>query len=222
MQVKWGKYLVFRDLLMFLTSSLESLMQSLLKTDETQFKHLETLMGLHYPNAAYKLLLRKGVFPYEYLDLFVKFNEPTLPHREAFYSTLRGEKCSVEDLDYAQRVWIAFGCNSLEDYLKLYLASDVCQLADVFINFLSNCFLNYKLDPSYFVSAPQLACNAKFKMQDLKLELITDPEMYRMIQPNIRGGICHATERYARANNKYMAALYRLDEPDSFIMYMTR
>jgi hypothetical protein len=59
-----------------------------------------------------------------------------------------------------------------------------------------------------------------FKMLDLKLELISDPEMYRMIQPNIRGGICHASGRYAKANNKYMGSLYRPNEPESFIMYI--
>ena len=205
---------------MFLTNSLESLVQSLRKTDETQFKHLESLMRLQYPNADFKLLLRKGVFPYEYFDSFEKFNEPSLPNHNAFFSTLRGEECSVEDFDYAQRVWTAFGCHSLKDYIKLYLAYDVCQLADVFENFRRICFFNYKLDPAYFVSAPQLAWNAMFKMQDLKLELISDPEMYRMIQPNIRGGICHASGRYACANNKYMGALYRPDKPESFIMYI--
>ena len=59
-----------------------------------------------------------------------------------------------------------------------------------------------------------------FKMQGLKLELICDPEMYRMIQPNICGCICHASGRYARANNKYMGALYRHVEADSYIMYI--
>ena len=59
-----------------------------------------------------------------------------------------------------------------------------------------------------------------FKMQDFKLDLISDPERYRIIQPNIRGGICHASGRYARANNKYMGALYRPDEPESFIIYI--
>ena len=58
------------------------------------------------------------------------------------------------------------------------------------------------------------------KMQDLKIELISDPEIYRTIQPNIRGRFCHASGRYARANNKYIGALYRFDEPESFIMYI--
>ena len=126
----------------------------------------------------------------------------------------------MEDCDYVKRVWTAFGCTSLEDHLKLYLASDVCQLADVFLNFRSICHTTYQLDPAYFVSAPQLTWNSMFKMHDLKLELISDPEMYRMIQPNIRGGICHSSGRYARVNNKYMGALYRPDEPESFIMYI--
>ena len=70
MQLKWGKNLVFRDSLMFLTNSLKSLVQLLRKTDKTQFTHLETLMNLKYLNADFKLLIFKNVFPYEYLDLF--------------------------------------------------------------------------------------------------------------------------------------------------------
>ena len=61
-------------------------------------------MGLKYSNADFKLLLRKRVFPYEYFDSFEKFNEPVLPSREAFYCTLRGEECTVENFDYAHRV----------------------------------------------------------------------------------------------------------------------
>ena len=213
MQVKWGNNLVFRDSYMFLTSSLESLVQSLRKTDENRFRQLESLMSIRYPIADFKLLLRTGVFSYEYLVLFNKFNDQALPNREEFFSTLRGEQCSAEDYDYAQRVWTALGCASLEDYLKLYLASDVCQLADVFQNFRSICRQNYDLDPAYFLSAPQLAYNSMFKMQELELELISDQEMYRMIQPNIRGGICHASVRLARANNMYMGSMYRPDEP---------
>ena len=42
--------------------------------------------------------------------------------------------------------------------------------------------------------------------------------MYRMIQPNIRGGICHASVRYASANNKLMGSLYDPWQPTSYIM----
>ena len=79
--------------------------------------------------------------------------------------------------------------------MALYLLSDICLLADVFQAFRKNSFNEYQLDPAYFVSAPQLAWNALFKHIDRPIQLITDPEMYRMIQPNIRGGICHASVR---------------------------
>jgi hypothetical protein len=156
-QVKWGTNLVFRDSYMFLTSSLESLVQSLRKTDEKKFKLLKSIMDTRYPNTDYKLLLRKGVFPYKYLNSFERFNDNQLPQRVSFFSTLRGEECLQEDYDYAPRVWTAFGCQKFEDYLKLYLASDVCQLADVFQNFRNICHQYYDLDLAYFVSAPQFA-----------------------------------------------------------------
>ena len=76
----------------------------------------------------------------------------------------------------------------------------------------------YQLDPAYFVSAPQLAWNALLKHIDLPIPLITDPEMYRIIQSNIRGGICHASVRYARANNKLMGAMYDTTKPTNFII----
>ena len=157
-------------------------------------------MSIRYPASDFKLFLRNGVFSYEYLDTFDKFGDIELPPREKFYSSLTGEECAVQDYEYSKRVWTALGCKSLEDYLKLSLASDLCQLADVFQNFRCICHTTYQLDPAYFVSATKLAWNSMFKMQDLKLELINDPEMYQMIKHNIRGGICYASGRYARAN----------------------
>ena len=86
--------------------------------------------------------------------------------------------------------------------MGLYLLNAICLLADVFQAFRNQYLDEYQLDPDYFVSAPQLAWNALLKHIDGPIPLITDPEMYRMIQPNIRGGICHASVRYVRANNK--------------------
>ena len=68
------------------------------------------------------------------------------------------------------------------------------------------------------MSAPQLDWNALLKHIDRPIPLITDLEMYRMIQPNIRGGICHASVRYARADNKLMGSLYDPQQPTLYIM----
>ena len=231
MQLKWGEHLVFRDSLQFLSQSLEKLVESLRKTDdalygpvrtadESSFRHLSGLIGQNY-EADYRLLLRKGVFPYEYIDTPAKLMETALPPIEAFRSTLRGEDCKPDDYAYAQQVWQAFGCRTLDDYMKLYLTSDVCQLADVFENFRMICFEGrYGLDPAYFVSAPHLAWNSMFKMLGLELELISDSEMYRMIAPNIRGGICHASVRMERANNRFMGARYDPSKPEKYILYV--
>ena len=104
--------------------------------------------------------------------------------------------------------------------MRLYLLSDVSLLADVFQMFRYNSLDEYLLDPAYYMSAPQLAWNALLKYIDRPINLITDPEIYRMIQPNIRGGICHASVRYARANNKLMGSLYYPTKPTFYIMYV--
>ena len=102
-------------------------------------------------------------------------------------------ECSPADYAHAQHVWENFHCLNLKEYIALYLLSDICLLADVFQAFRNNFVDEYQLDLAYFVSAPQLEWNALLKHIDRPIPLITDPEMYRMIQPNIRGGICHAS-----------------------------
>ena len=224
LQVAWGKNLVFRDSLQHQSSSLEKLTESLLKVGEHKFKHLEHMANQRYgrDGAAVnlKLLTRKGVFPYEYLKHMDVLDETQLPPREAFASRLSGSEISEADYAHAQNVWKTFRCRTMRDYLELYLFTDVCLLADVFQTFRATSKEAYDLDPAYFVSAPQLAWNAMLKFIKRPIQLITDAEMYRMIQPAVRGGICHASVRYARANNKYMGSLYRPEEESSFILYI--
>ena len=142
-----------------------------------------------------KLLTRKGVFPYDYVKNMEVRNETSLPPREAFYNRLSGSECSPADYSHAQNVYNTFGLRTLKEYLELYLFADVCQLADVFESYRETCISSYKLDPVYFLSAPQLAWNALLQYIKRAIELMYDAEMYRMIQPAIRGGICHASVR---------------------------
>ena len=126
--------------------------------------------------------------------------------------------CSQADYAHAQHVWENFHCQNLKEYMPIHFLSDICLLADGFQAFRNNSVDEYQLNPAYFVSAPQLAWNALLKHIDRPIPLITDPEMYRMIQPNIRSGICHASVRYARANNKLMGSLYDPRQPTSYII----
>ena len=102
--------------------------------------------------------------------------------------------------------------------MALYYLSDICRLADVFEAIWNNSLNEYQLDSAYIVSAPQLAWNAHLKHIDQPIPLITATEMYRMIQQNIRGGICHASGCYACANNKLMKSIYDLRQPTSCII----
>ena len=77
-------------------------------------------------------------------------------------------------------------------------------LADIFENFRQSCLKNYALDPGHFVSLPGLAWQACLKKTNVELELLTDYDVLLMVEEGIRGGICHAVQRYANANNKYM------------------
>ena len=150
------------------------------------------------------LLLRKGVYPYEDMDNWEKFDETTIPPKEAFYSKLNLKGISDADYEHTQKVWEVFEIKDCSKYHDLYAQSDTLLLADVFENFRNMCLEIYELDPVYFVSAPGLAWQACLKKTEVKLELITDYDMILMIEKGIRGGICQATHRYAKANNKYM------------------
>ena len=80
------------------------------------------------------------------------------------------------------------------------------------------CIKIYELDPAHFLSAPELAWQACLKKTVVKLELVTDVDMLLMVEKGIRGGICHAIYRYAKANNKYMKN-YNKDKEESFLQY---
>ena len=76
--------------------------------------------------------------------------------------------------------------------------------ADVFENFRNKCIEIYQLEPAHFLSAPGLAWQACLKKTGVKLEFLTNNDTLMMVEKGIRGAICHAIHRYAKANNKYM------------------
>ena len=78
------------------------------------------------------LLLRKGVYPYEYMDSWKKIDEITLPRKEVFHSNLNLEDISNEDYAHKQKVWDVFEIKNLGEYHNLYAQTDTLLLADVF------------------------------------------------------------------------------------------
>ena len=100
--------------------------------------------------------------------------------------------------------WDVLEIKNRGEYHDLYVQSDTLLLADVFENFRNKCIEIYELDPAHFLSAPGLAWQACLKKTKVELELLIDIDMLLMVEKGTRGGICQATHRYAKANNKYM------------------
>ena len=165
------------------------------------------------------LLLRKGVYPYEYMDSWEKFNETSIPPKEAYYSKLNEEDISDADYAHVQNLWEVFKIKDIGDDHDLYVQNDTLLLADVFENFRDKCMEIYGLDPAHFLSAPRLAWQACLKKTKVELELLTDIDMLLMVEKGIRGGICQAIHRHAKVNNKYMKN-YNKDIISSYLLYL--
>ena len=135
------------------------------------------------------LLLRKGVYPYEYADTWERFSEISLPSKEDFYSNLIMEDISDIGYRHANNVFKVFKLENLGDYHDLYVQSDTLLLADVFNNFRDMCLKEYELDPVHFLSLPGLAWQACLKKTNVELELLTEYDMLLMVEEGIRGGM---------------------------------
>ena len=203
----------FIDSFKFMATSLEKLVNNLPKDGCIN-------LGLYYSGDKFNLLARKGVYPYEYMDSLEKLKETALPLKEAFYSRLNDGRISDEDYAHAQNVWKTFKMKYFKDYHELYNKVDVLLLADVFENFRNICVTNYELDPTHYYMAPGLAWDAALKVTDVSLELLSDNDMLLMVEEGIRGSVSMISNRYAKANNKYMGDKFNSNEPSKYIQYL--
>ena len=137
----------FLDSLNFMNESLARLVNNLAAEGDQHFHHIKR----HFPYPMERaVLLRKGVYPYKWMDDEEKMNWPSLPPKENFYSSLTLEDITEEDYIHAQNVWNIFKMKKMKDYNDLYLKSDVLLRADCFENFRKKCLKFYKLDPAHF------------------------------------------------------------------------
>ena len=183
-------------------------------------------------------MIRKGVYPYEYMDGWEKFEEASLPPKDAFYSRLNMKGISDQDHEHSQQLWNIMEKKTLGCFYDTYLKTDVLLLAEVLEAFWNTCLKNYKLDPAHFYTAPGLVWEALLKTaavycehekrrkdcglcpNEFRLELLMDIDMLLMFEKGIRGGITQAVKRYAKANNKYMEDLYNPDEVSIYLQYI--
>ena len=204
--------IVFKDSMKFLKSSVEALVNNLPKDG---FNNLEK----YFTTEQIKLLKQKGFYPYEYMDSIEKLKDTKPPPQQAFYSKLTGKGINNYNYNHVLNVWKTFKMKSLKKYHEVYNITDVLLLADVFENFRDLCLKNYGLDPAHYYTAPGLAWDAMLKMTKINLELLSDIDKLLMIEKGIRGGISIISNRYGKANNKYMKD-YNKKEASKYLMYV--
>ena len=88
------------------------------------------------------LLLRKGVYPYEYMNSWERFDETSLLDKKSFYNELNLEDITDKDYTHVQKVF--------EELKSLHEKTLVITAI-------------YELDPAHFLSASGLAWQACLK-----------------------------------------------------------
>lgn len=233
----------FIDSYRFLPSSLQKLASYLPKErliiTKQEWKQL--------PPEKFSLLTEKGVYPYDYMDSIEKLDEQSLPPKSAFYNKLNDSHITEDEYLHAQRVWNTFDIKNMNEYTNIYLKTDVLLLADVFENFRNSSLNLYGLDPAHYYTTPGLSWDAMLKHTKVRLEVLTDIDMLLFVEKGIkiewflcsntyiitklhfissffnfklglRGGVSQCSQRYSKANNKYMTD-YDSNRSSSYLMY---
>src|SRR6266852_9931575 len=210
----------FLDSFQFMPGSLDKLVNNL-KNSNYDFPITKNIFSSrkNLSSQSFNLLLQKQIYPYDYINSFKKFDEEKLPNKKYFYLALNYNNISDEEYQHACKIWDIFNIQTLGEYHDLYVLLDTCLLADLFQAFRKTILSRYELDPYNFYSAPGLAWAAALKKTNVKLELITDIDMYQFIENGIRGGICQVSKRFCRANNKYMDNFNPKNE-SKYIVYL--
>ena len=223
-----------KDSFSFITASLDKLV-SMTKYDNTDEKERSkwVLRDNWQSNFRYSskndiiktekcldLLTEKGIYPYDYMNSFDKFNDEHLPSKEQFYSRLTEEDITNDDYNKAKQIWKHFDIKNMGEYHDLYLKTDVLLLTDVFENFRDMCLSYYDLDPVFYYTLPNFAFDAMLKLTGIEIDLVYNQEMYEMIEAGLRGGMTQTTCKKVEANNKYMGSDYDKNKASSYINYL--
>ena len=206
-----GNHLTFIDSFQFMGSSLDKLVSNLPKDDLICTSKV-------FKGKRLNLMSQKGLYPYDFMDSFEKFNQRELPTKDQFYSILNDQHITDDEYDHANKVWNTFMIKTMVNIMT-YLVSDVLLLTNVFENFRKTCMQYYKLHPCHYFTSLDLSCDAMLKMTNIKLELMTDIDMFEFIEKGMCGAVSYITNRYGKANNKYMKE-YDEKVPSKYIMYL--
>ena len=206
----------FKDSYHFLGASLVTLVSNLHEKGDGYFTNVNHYMPSKELNS---LLKCKGVFPYFYLNSVACLSKTSLPGRDSFFNELSLKEISQEEYAFVHRVWSAFSCTTLRDYMEVYLLSDVLLLADVFENFRGNCLESYKLDPPHYFTSVHFTFDAFLQKCNPSLDYFHDVDHYLFCKASLHGGLSMVTQRYSVANNKHVEG-YNPTQVSKYLLYL--
>ena len=181
----------------FLPASLDKLVRNLVDSDHI-FLILDQWLAKsrEFLASSKDLLLRKGVYPYEYMDCIEKIYDKNLPPKELFFSRLTGKNVSEEDYFLAQRVWQQFGMKNLGDYTELYVNADTILLAEAMIQLRDRMYDEFELDLCHFLSMPMMSKDIMLKTSGVEMGLMHDMDQIFFVKNAIRGGLSYVANRH--------------------------
>jgi len=204
----------FIDTFNFMQSGLDKLISNV-PDDKKHF-----IRQLSKNDEHFKIMTKKGYFPYEWFDCIDKLKIPIKDlKKEHFDNQLTLSKITEEKWKEVLNIIDKLGITTFEEYHDFYLNIDVNGLADVFENFRNTSLQYYKLDPCHYVGTPSFGWDAMLLMTNIKLELLKDIDMYLFYEKGIRGGQSVIFSKYEKANNKYMKDFDPSNEK-SYISYL--
>ena len=166
-----------------------------------------------------RILSRKGVFPYEWFNRFDKLFRTDFPEHKAFFSKLANENISKKDYEFGKSVYERF-CRTMMDYHELYLKTDVLLLGDVVQEFCNTCHEKTGLEPFQYYTSPGFFFDSALKKSGVRLELLSDPDMYLFFEQGIRRGYSNVHKNYQKANHKYLGKYYNPEEEKIYLWYV--
>ncbi len=224
----------FVDSLLHMSKSLEKLVESVANYDAQKFATYDEYVqktdvaflrkqfpetSAHFPNdKQFKMMIRKGVFPYNWFNDQDKLQFTSLIPKDEFYNQLKEEHISEEQYKFYKAVWKEFKMTTFHEYYDLYLTTDVLLLTDICAWYKQESLYTYGLDPFWFLTSPSMAWNAMLKISREELELLTDVDMHNFFKQGLRGGLAFIGNKYAKANNPKLKD-YDPTKPTSYIKY---
>ena len=210
-------HLKFIDSYRHLNASLDSLVRDL--DGPLAFKNVREHVNdvLQGNDDDVKLLSRKGIFCYNYLDSRARLEE-LIPGRDKFHNDLTDTPVSDSDWEHLRNLINRFNLVTIGDLLKLYNILDVLLTADVWSGYRTWCLEKTGLEPGHYVSGPSFSWDAALKMTRPRLQYLKDIDMHLMIEEGIRGGISNVIKRHATANNPSIPG-YDSTQPNTYIQF---